>query len=176
MRVWGKAVPDYPCYCGDGFFLPQRDRKSIIDGIDLFCGVTCFITYLCTFPFGKHLKDTGLVAPCVPELKELYDPVTRKWYRSWYEIYVARCLFYLGYHFDYEVWGVEVDTMMYTPDFWLKDLRLFIEVKGAWGMSSKTKFVRAGRQGYSVTLLPWYLFKGFKKVYRLYDESVTVVR
>lgn len=169
-------MPEYPCYCGKRFFLPQKYRKSIIDGADLFCSVDCFLTYLQTFPFGKHLKNTGLSRPYVAEHKPLYDPVTREWYRSWYEIYVARCFWHLGYSFEYEQWSIEVNNMRYTPDFWLKNLSLFIEVKGAWGMSSKTKFRSAMEQGYSIVLLPWHHAREFKKKYKLRDESSTIVR
>lgn len=169
-------MPEYPCYCGKRFFLPLKYHKSLVDGVELFCSVDCFLAYLRTFSFGKHLKNTGLIAPCVAEVKELYDPVTRNWYRSWYEIHVARCLKEMEISFAYEQWGIQINNMQYTPDFWLSDLHMFIEVKGAWAMSSKTKYRGALDQGYSMILLPWHLSNRFRKRYRLDSESETVVR
>jgi len=52
----------------------------------------------------------------------------------------------------------------YTPDFYLTDHDSFVEVKGGWGGSSKTKYRRfiAEYPDVRILLLPWSLNEEFK--------------
>ena len=100
---------------------------------------------------------------------DIWDCVTRRHYRSTYEVYVARFFTEEGISFIYEFITLKVGRSNYTPDFWLPDINLFVEVKGAWGMSAKKKFESVLHSDYDIILLSWNLYHDFRSRYSEMD-------
>jgi hypothetical protein len=113
------------------------------------------------------------IRPYVPAHGDYFDKITNKFYRSWYEVYVARFFRHKKIDFMYEEIGLRIGkTKIYTPDFFLPSKGLFVEVKGRWYMSAKTKFRNATNE-FPIALLPAHLWKEFNLIYRM-KSDVTV--
>ena len=153
------------CYCGKGLHLSQKEAKLILPKQEMFCSTECFHQYLIDLrPQTKempYMLSDGMVG----EEKPNYDRVTKQKYRSLYEVYCARFLFYNDFPFYYERYTVSVGKKYYTPDFFLPEVNTFIEVKGLWSQGSKQKFL-AAREKIDLILLPSYLQKAFTKKYK----------
>ena len=52
--------------------------------------------------------------------------------RSRAERHCAETLDRMGFEWEYEVEGVDLNGLWYLPDFWLPRCRTFVEVKGVW--------------------------------------------
>ena len=170
-------MSEYACaYCSQFFLLAKKQRKSLIPEAEVFCSVDCVRHYLMTFPVSDPPTDPqgAIRVSTYSEVYDLYDDLTQQGYRSWYEIHVARFLRLAGFEFKYESFVIEVGKATYTPDFWLPVQGTFIEVKGLWGMSSKTKFKKARAAGHNITLLPWHLAKEFRSLYSKKIEFGTI--
>ena len=107
-------MPDYACYCGSGFFLPQHKRSSIVEGTELFCSVGCFLKHVVELPFTEAKKTPVCKSPFVSETLDVWDDITGEFYRSWYEVYVARCLNHELINFTYETHCIS--CLLYTSD------------------------------------------------------------
>jgi hypothetical protein len=94
---------------------------------------------------------------------ESYSTILKMFFRSEYERHVAETLHESEIHFEYELWSFQVKGSFYTPDFHLPDHQIFIEVKGSWGASAKSKLLNFIRIYPKVTLLvlPWTLAPSF---------------
>ena len=159
-------MPEYPCFCGRGFSLRRSEHKSLIQSVEQFCSVDCFNSYLRYFPVKRYDLPEVCKSPFVSEVRECFDPVTQESYRSWFECHVARFLVTQGFNYRYETQCVYLNSGgHYTPDFWLPEQGVFLEVKGKWAMSAKTKFQTALLQGYNMVLVPWHLAAEFRRLY-----------
>jgi hypothetical protein len=78
---------------------------------------------------------------------------------------VARFLQSNDILFEYEKYTLPLGTKTYTPDFYLTEYNLFVEVKGAWASGSKKKFYMAQKH-IDLILLPSYLQRDFAKKYK----------
>ncbi len=65
--------------------------------------------------------------------------------RSSYEIAYAKWLDKHGYKWLYESKTFDLGNMTYTPDFYLLDKNMYIEVKGYWRLDAKKKFFKFQR-------------------------------
>lgn len=92
-----------------------------------------------------------------------YSQLLGMFFRSEYERHVAEALSDGGIPFEYEKWTFPVGNGFYTPDFHLPVQKIFIEVKGAWGASAKTKLQKFGRKypNVSLLLIPWTIKDSF---------------
>ena len=155
----------YLCYCKKGFKLNAKDAKRILPKQELFCSVECFHQYLVDLrPQTKempYILSSGMVS----DDGDCWDRITKTKYRSMYEVYCARFLLYNDIPFYYERYTIPVDKKCYTPDFFLPELNLFIEVKGPWAQGSKQKFLKA-QEKVDLVLLPSYLQREFAKKYK----------
>lgn len=169
-------MPDYICYCEAGFFLPQKQRSSLVEGAELFCSSNCFLKYVLELPLVEGTQESVGRSPFVSEAFEVWDDVTGEFYRSWFEVHVARCLLKNEIAFEYETKCIFIRNGHYTPDFWLPRYATYIEVKGLWGVSSKKKYRDAVKMGNNVILLPWHLASDFRKLYGKTSERNSIVR
>ena len=149
----------FNCFCEKGFDLSLKESRLIFQDFDLFCSPQCFLKYVLEIK-KQNLPD--IYPAFVTDPFECWDDVTQHFYRSKYEVYVAR--FFKKYNIlsYYEHHSIKIEGHFYTPDFWLPEQCLYIECKGRWGMSSKTKTKKAARQ-ITLALLPSYLQKQFEK-------------
>lgn len=155
----------YKCYCGKGFKLSQKEAKLILFDQELFCSPSCFKKFLNEYEPQTKKVPVSSSKNNVSQAMECWDKVTKQGYRSNFEIYVARFFHYEGIKADYEKFSVQTYKGPYTPDFYLPNLKLFIEVKGLWRHGSKQKFKEA-RNYIDLLLLPAYLQKHFQKEYK----------
>jgi hypothetical protein len=169
-------LPEYMCFCGAGYYLSSKNHKSLVEDSQGFCSVDCFLRFVESLPRVSPLQEECVLNPFVSAPFEVWDAVTGRFYRSWYEVHVARCLANGHIEFEYESKCIFIGNGHYSPDFYLTQYGLYIEVKGYWGLSAKTKFRTAIKMGYNLVLLPWHLAKGFRKLYRLKNESDSIVR
>lgn len=169
-------MPEYGCHCGERFFLPQKRRSSLVEGVEQFCSVACFLSYVESLPLVDGEQDPICKSPFVSETFDVWDSVTQQYYRSWYEVHVARCLKANSIKFAYETQCIFIKNGHYTPDFWLPDYGAYIEVKGYWGISAKKKYRDACKMGKEVILLPWHIASDFRKQFGKKNERNSIVR
>ena len=106
---------------------------------DVVCSRSCAWNYI-----EKMGSQNGYLQGCLQmglsQPDASYSGLLGMFFRSEYERHVAEALSEGGIPFEYEKWTFPVKkNAYYTPDFHLPDHRLFIEVKGAWGASAKSK-------------------------------------
>jgi len=157
----------YGCYCGAGFELKARDRKSMVDDIDQFCSSACLLKFLKDVWDPKRIDTLDFVA--YPRhgkdwMIGHYDQKTDTFFRSGYEVAVAKFFDQHKISWLYEIQmlsfrGVE---SYYLPDFWLPQHGYAVEVKGLWKQKAKRKFINALKV-FPIILIPDYLIKDIKR-------------
>ncbi len=151
----------YRCYCGSEIDLIASKRNKFSTRVPLYCTLACLTQHIESF-VPHDLIPAGTKSILSQATNDIWDPITKLWYRSKYEVYVARYLKSLSYKVEYETRSLHFGTATYTPDFYLPDRSLFIEVKGLWSGSSKKKFHAAVDAGYHIILVPWYMEPRFR--------------
>ncbi len=99
-----------------------------------------------------------------PSADFCYSAKTRQTYRSRYEMYFAEWLQAEQIPHYYELVEFYWDSgKRYTPDFYFPETQSFVEIKGAWGPSQKSKLAsfRAHNPTVSVLVVPWTLADQF---------------
>ena len=118
----GKNNPHYKgglikkiCLCGKGFevFPVRKDTAK-------YCSTKCKKKYSVSKQLQIAYKDIK--------------------FRSSWEVAMAKYLDHMGYNWDYEPEAFETSVGFYIPDFWVKELNIYIEVKGFFRDDSKIKF------------------------------------
>ena len=155
----------FRCYCGHGVTLNSKSAKLILPKQEMFCSVKCFYQYLLDLKPQTREMPFILSGGMVEEEKPNYDRITKQKYRSLYEVYVARFLHFNSILFQYERYTVPVGNKCYTPDFFLPEWTLFLEVKGLWASNAKWKFEKA-QEKVDLILLPSYMQKYFAQKYK----------
>lgn len=161
------------CYCGGEVDLTTDKRNQLLADVQVYCLPECFAHYILNQPE----TSGGLVKHVLHQQQitgDLYDKTTNGWYKSWFEVYVARFFRAENIEAKYEERTLPVPRgRVYTPDFWLPKYDLYVEVKGLWLAAGKKKFKAAMKAGYHMALLPWYLEHFFRKKYhQLYDNVI----
>lgn len=141
---------------------------NLVEPFDVFCSDQCLITYIKKAAVGKTLIAKN--KPVVGYDFQNYDFVTKKLYRSLYEVWLARCLYKNNIVFEYEPHSFFVDGRYYTPDFYVPEKEIYIECKGMWMRKAKHK-VKALREKAHLILLPSYFQNRLKK-YKKKDDLV----
>jgi len=102
--------------------------------------------------------ETDLAEP-----HDAWDFLTKTFYRSKYEVAVARVFYCLGIPFVYEKLALAYkNNRTYTPDFY--SAGVFVEVKGLWAGSGKSKFKYSYEAGVPLVLFPGYLQPSFERL------------
>jgi hypothetical protein len=157
------------CYCQKGVEIPPKTFKYVLDGFDLFCGPDCFLKFIKEFQGQEILLNPR--GPFVTRVFEVWDYDTNQFYRSMFEVYVARFFKDNGFQFYYEPHTFRLGSHLYTPDFYLSDQKLYVEVKGRWNSGAKQK-IREAAKGINLAVLPAYLQPEFAKQYKTKDDIV----
>lgn len=157
------------CYCGRGVEISPKNFKYLLYGFELFCGPECFLEYIQDFtPKPTTLKARN---PFVSSPFDCWDHETNQFYRSFFEIYIARFFKRNSIRFYYEPYSFFLTSKYYTPDFYLLEKDLYIEVKGLWNSGAKDK-IREAEKGINISVLPAYLQKEFEKQYKTKDDII----
>jgi len=115
--------------------------------------------------------DPSFIVPWTERGSEVYDGKTGMYYRSEYELQVAKWLREARLFALYEQFGFRVRHGLYVPDFYLSK-KCFIEVKGRWGASQKLKTLnfRDTFPEYPLLVLTWLIHGEF------YDKRDRITR
>lgn len=159
------------CFCGQNINLSKKEIQKILIDEELFCCPNCLHSYIKSQVKVKQKLDYPSKNVYISCPTEIYDRVTKRQYRSLYEAYFARFCQKNKIEFWYEPFYYQVESKFYTPDFYLPDYNLSVEVKGLWQNSAKKKYL-AIRQQINIILLPAYLQKEFKKEFGLKTETI----
>lgn len=150
--------------CNNVFEIPTKDWKLVDHLGDVVCSRECVLAYIKTpRSLPDHLSGVQRVYNNDPDAA--WSRELRRFFRSQYEVFFAEWLAKLKIQFDYEAFAFPVANGFYIPDFHLPQHQLFIEIKGAWGPSSKSKYRAFTRQYPDVDLLvvPWTIRAQFYK-------------
>ncbi len=150
----------FNCYCGNGFTLPTNKCKYVLPEATLFCSTGCFLKFL----NGVEKQDISvpMELPQIDTAFEEWEPLTNCFYRSKYEKSVVLWFIKNNIKFYYESCSFKIGDHYYTPDFWLPEKNILIEVKGMWHFGSKYKTKKALKV-LPLYILPGYLQKQFNK-------------
>jgi len=148
----------YCAMCRDSFSISRRDYKTIHNDFDIFCSHKCLMRFVL-----NGNKET--IKTCRKPLC-MYGQVGK---RSSYEGIVEDYFGIYGIRSVYEPFAIRLnDGRRYTPDFYLPDCNMMIEVKGIWASKGKQKLsevLDAIPKG-SLVLIPSYIVKQMRKVCR----------
>lgn len=151
-------MPRFNCHCGAGFFLPHQKTKQLI-GYPYFCSPGCLYQFIVNV---NHQCPIHVVAsPLMRSEPEdgYWSDLLHMWFRSEYEEVMALWLWHKEIPARYERLGIPIEKKIYTPDFYLNQHRMFIEVKGPWRWGGKRKVVKALKANYPVHVVPEYLIR-----------------
>ena len=146
------------CYCcGKRFELSIKEFRDVFL-MPYFCSRDCTFFWIRTHSFPA-------VAPDYPEgfldrPDEAYSSKLGMFFRSQFELCFAEACSAEGIAFLYERYQFPVKSgAFYTPDFYFLVYDCFIEVKGKWGTSQKSKMKSFMQTYHSVEigLVPWHL-------------------
>lgn len=156
------TLVNIPCYCGRGFGLPNSKRKQILPDFDKFCDAECLKEYIKSLPVknADPLKCEDVIECFLQDPLEYYCGFTGRHFRSSYEAIFARFCDYIKEPWDYEPCVILLKgRKQYNPDFFLRKRNLFVEVKGAWAGSNKSKMRTCVQKGHNLILVPAYLIR-----------------
>lgn len=152
--------------CKGRVSIPHNERKFLDRSGDFVCSSTCLYGWA-----RKHQKKykrniinhPGIFRSEMGEAFEVYSPKLHMGFRSGYEKSVAEWFYDNEISFEYEPYTflLDTDTASYTPDFFLPDFQVLVEVKGIWQRRNK---VQKFRELYSLPLIvaTWNIRKSFQ--------------
>lgn len=145
------------CNCGNEIKVSRRDYNYLLPETEHYCSIDCFFNSLLVpqpSPIGvAALKKSNLSKPY-----DSWSSILKQFYRSLFEVKFAEILYFKGITFLYEKFTLELTNHTeYTPDFYLPDYKVFIELKGVWTGSAKKKLRRAIADGVNIRLIPYHL-------------------
>ena len=127
------------------------------------CSRKCAWDFIREGGWGEPLLNA--IQPPHDEPDASYSDLLGMFFRSEYERHVAEAFSESGIVFEYEKYAFPVkhEGVFWTPDFYLPEHRMFVEVKGAWGASAKSKVISFTKMYPDVVLLmlPWTLAREF---------------
>lgn len=143
-----------------------------------FCCAKCAVEWVLyldggQYPAGMEGCSYNLFNPL--RTTDIYSPEFNIYFRSHYEVFVAKILDWNNLSFEYEKWFFKVGKTFYNPDFLVQKENgyVFIEVKGLFEPGAKKK-IRLYHTEYGnqipLVLFSWNLFSGFRK---MLNESKT---
>lgn len=155
----------YSCYCGDQVEISYKEVRRLLSGTTIFCSGDCLHKFILDNEYKE--KEFRPEANLFPP-NDVWDKVTKRFYRSFYEVYLARFFVDKGFNWFYEAVTFNLGGKTYTPDFYLPDYDLHFECKGRWLGSGQMKF----KMAQEVILLPSYFQKIIGKEYGKKNEVV----
>lgn len=152
-------------HCRNRVNIPHSERKFLDQSGDFVCSSTCMYGWAKKNQRKQKrnlLKHPGIFKSEMSGGFEVYSKILRMGFRSGYEQIVAEWLYENDIAFEYEPFTflLDTDTASYTPDFYLPDFQVLIEVKGLWMRRNK---VQKFRELYSIPLIvaSWNIRKSF---------------
>lgn len=138
---------------------------------DQVCSIKCFKNWI---KQGIEKKDYArdyevthiAFKNCLSVPVEVWSEEFYCFFRSVYEKDVAAFFARNGFGIMYESYTFRVNNSTYTPDFYLRDYDSFVEVKGIWNASAKTKYRNFTKlyPDVRMLLLDWRHHKTIKEV------------
>ena len=131
--------------CGSERVIIGKEAKYAPDYLDFLCSAECVKKKIESFPLvglkdvKKWLLDYRIIRQKEPRGGEAYSLRLDMWFASQPEADVAEVLLDWGEVAYYEPLVLKLNRGYLIPDFVLPFRRLFIEVKGIWGMSQSSK-------------------------------------
>lgn len=143
----------------------KADKKYIIESEEFICSLECIKQWMYR---NNHVVTSELATAKRNNYRYIYpftsDSIA---YRSEYERKFAFFLSkILHYSFGYEMFGFDLSTGTYTPDFWVSDHNVCIEIKGIIGIGFRKKLERFRKEYSQIKLLlvPWIIKDHFYKL------------
>jgi hypothetical protein len=151
--------------------IQTADWKYLDKNGPLVCSGECLLEWIAENSNDGRLDDSWVV--CESDALELWDHELECFFRSWYERCVA--IFFRRNHirFEYECNRIVFESdAVWTPDFYLPDHNIIIEVKGPWKIGDRKK-VDLCRQvcAAPILVIPWNLHNQFIEM-RCEEEDV----
>jgi len=159
---------EFQCWCGCEFRIVPSKAKHVLSEFEMFCSEECLINYINNVD--PRPPSITRNSPHISDTYSDYDPVTKKFYRSGYEVVMARCLANHDIEFEYEAHSFFLNGRYYTPDFYIPEAELYIECKGLWKGQGKQKFIALSEIA-NIILLPSY-FQDILSNYKKWDDVV----
>jgi len=157
-------------------FLIQQYIKNIKSVYQVAEKIGCSIT-----PIYERLRKFDIKIRTISEAKKLSTPKGRNhpmfgkithgkwskykgtWMRSSWEVLFAQFLDLSGIKYQYEPKTFDLGNTTYTPDFYLPEFNLYIEIKGFWRDDAKRKF-KMFKQIYSKIKIKVLMQKNLKEI------------
>ena len=163
------------CYCELGFELYYKQKKQLLQGFEAFCNGDCLYKYIIDNDLTREsdIHKNGFIYPSMmDEPFDYWCKETDRFYRSKSEAIFARWCTANKIKWEYEPFTIRFTAKKsYTPDFWLPDYYQFVEVKGVWSGAAKKKMRLAVDKGFRLLLVPDYLIRKLRRVWRNHNTS-----
>jgi hypothetical protein len=147
--------------CGDNSKLTGTKARYLHPRLDYLCSKKCILSRLSSFTYYSCKYPAGgvEVAEGIDQPDFAYSTKVHQAFRSNFEMHVADWFYDSDIPFEYEPVYFQFAKTMYTPDFWLPEQGVFIEVKGRWGDSKKGKLSQfmTAFPNVNLVLIPWVL-------------------
>jgi len=154
------------CFCGSSFELPTKKRKQLLTGFERFCSAYCLQKYLQSLPdkYEDPFDHCDIEERFLGDPHEYWDCALDMYFRSSYEAIAAKFFTAIGEPWKYEPCVIFLQgRKQYNPDFFLYRSNTFVEVKGAWAGSNKSKMRTCVQRGHNLILIPSYLVKSINE-------------
>jgi len=154
----------------------KSDYKYLDKDGPMVCSVQCILDWLIDVEDDRSDPldiDPGDERHCgivnMDRPNEVYSHRLKMWFRSHFEMHVAEVLDDSDFKFQYEKIGFTWNRKIYTPDLYFPSYLSFIEVKGKWQASQRSKYADFREVWPEIRLLvvPWTLeseFREFKEI------------
>jgi len=143
--------------------IPRADWPYVSQLPWVVCSRLCAWEFIETRGSDNGYRANAIQIPSSPP-NASYSVLLGEFFRSEYERHVAEALSESGIPFEYERWAFPVKPgVFWTPDFHLPEHKMFVEVKGPWGVSAKSKVKLFTRlfQYTTLLILPWTIHDEF---------------
>lgn len=107
-------------------------------GFEQVCSVPCFFNWITCYD--KYKSDYNIWNDQPLPIGDVWSEKAKMFFRSEFEKDTAEFFLRHRIKFFYEVARFRVGNSIYVPDFYLIHWHKFVEVKGMWGSSAKTKY------------------------------------
>jgi len=151
----------------------SKDEYKYLDKDgDLACSIMCVMDWLhleeADHPFDIPKSWRGGVVRLYDRDRSdiCHSDLLGEWYKSYFERNVAEVLHLKGHKMEYEKYGFNWGSKSYTPDFFHLASNSFLEVKGKWGSSQRSKYksFREAWPDVRMLVVPWVLAGNFEKM------------